>query len=309
MTGGFLRSLPLLTSHGHVLDASENCFGRLRSSAEVAGDFDALRRRIEEDGYVYLPGYLDCDQVLEARYEITRRLAEKGLLDPARPHIEAVARPGVRVSFRPDLARENPPLLRLLYSGRVMDFYRQFLGGPVRHFDFTWFRAVGPGQGTPAHCDLVYMGRGTHNLYTAWIPYGDVPLELGGLIVLEKSHLKSDRIKKYLERDVDSYCLNGPTAPLIAAGQKAHDFEGWLSKNPVTLRAKLGGRWLTAEFRAGDFLTFKMTLVHASLDNHTDRIRLSSDSRYQRAEEAVDERWVGDKPVGHGLAGKRGRVC
>jgi hypothetical protein len=53
-----------------------------------------------------------------------------------------------------------------------------------------------------------------------------------------------------------------------------------------------------------------MFLVHASLDNRTaNRLRLSSDCRYQRASEPVDDRWVGAQPPGHGTAGKRGRVC
>jgi ectoine hydroxylase-related dioxygenase (phytanoyl-CoA dioxygenase family) len=66
---------------------------------------------------------------------------------------------------------------------------------------------------------------------------------------------------------------------------------------------------LTAEFAAGDMVTFSVTLVHASLDNQTAEVRLSSDSRYQRANEAVDDRWVGADPAGHSRAGKRGRIC
>jgi hypothetical protein len=52
-----------------------------------------------------------------------------------------------------------------------------------------------------------------------------------------------------------------------------------------------------------------MGTVHASLDNHSNRIRLSSDSRYQLASEPADERWVGAAPVGHGVGGKRGKAC
>jgi hypothetical protein len=77
----------------------------------------------------------------------------------------------------------------------------------------------------------------------------------------------------------------------------------------VTLREKLGGRWLTTEFRMGDVLTFTMGTVHASLDNHTNRFRLSSDSRYQLASEPIDDRWIGEKPPAHGPQGKRTRIC
>jgi hypothetical protein len=86
-------------------------------------------------------------------------------------------------------------------------------------------------------------------------------------------------------------------------------WDGSVSEDPVELREQLGGRWLTAEYRAGDLLTFSTYTIHASLDNRSERIRLSSDSRYQLASEPVDERWIGEAPVGHGPAGKRGRIC
>ena len=48
-------------------------------------------------------------------------------------------------------------------------------------------------------------------------------------------------------------------------------------------------------------------------DNTTDTLRLSTDSRYQRADAAVDERWIigenGEAPVGHGAGAKRGKIC
>jgi len=71
----------------------------------------------------------------------------------------------------------------------------------------------------------------------------------------------------------------------------------------------LGGRWLTTDFKAGDVLSFGMGTVHASLDNHSNCFRLSSDSRYQLASLPVDERWVGRNPIGHGIAGNQGRAC
>ncbi|HEX8372272.1 MAG TPA: phytanoyl-CoA dioxygenase family protein [Chthoniobacterales bacterium] len=168
---------------------------------------------------------------------------------------------------------------------------------------FVWLRAMGIGKGTPPHCDIVYMGRGTHRLYTAWIPYGPVSYELGGLMLLEKSHLQAERIRNYLNSDVDAFCTNRPEVP---GGKK---FNGTLSKNPVTLQEKMGGRWLTEEYQMGDILTFRTDLVHASTDNTTRNVRLSTDTRYQRSDEPIDQRWVGPEPIGHSQAGKRGRIC
>ena len=52
-----------------------------------------------------------------------------------------------------------------------------------------------------------------------------------------------------------------------------------------------------------------MTLVHGGLDNQLNRMRLSSDTRYQRASQPIDERWIGADPIANKRAGKRGRVC
>jgi len=292
---------------GHRLETEPDRFGALRSSIDAVDDPGELRRRMGEDGYLYLPGYLDRELVLAARRNICDRLAEQGALMPGTPPIEAVAAPGVEFKFRPDLAEGNRPLDELLYSGRMIDFYVDFLGGDVRFFDFTWLRAVAPGRGTAPHGDSVFMNRGTTNLYTAWVPLGDISYELGGLIVLEGSHRLDEIRHDYGRQDVDSYCANHDDAALYAANQKW--WNGALSDDPVALRAQLGGRWLTTEFRAGDLLTFTIYTVHGSLDNQSNRIRLSSDSRYQLAAEPIDERWVGDPPIGHGVAGKRGRIC
>ncbi len=291
-----------LTSGGHALDLSSEAWGELRSSADIADNGPALRQRMREDGYLYVPGYLSRDQVLKAREVVTDRLAVEGMLDAAYPSFEAVANPDKACTFKPELAMQNAALKEVLYSGRMMEFYTLFLGGSVRHFDYTWFRAVSPGKGTSPHCDIVYMSRGTPNLYTAWVPVGDTSLQLGGLMILERSHLQADRFRNYLNRDVDTYCSNRDDA-------KASHWSGTLSNNPVTLREKFQTRWLTAEFKAGDLLTFGMETIHASLDNHSNSIRLSSDSRYQLASESVDERWVGENPIGHSAAGKRGRIC
>lgn len=52
-----------------------------------------------------------------------------------------------------------------------------------------------------------------------------------------------------------------------------------------------------------------MFTLHASLDNRTNRVRLSTDSRYQLANEAVDERWVGENPIAHGPDAKIAMIC
>ena len=303
-------AIPQLSSCGHALDLTEASFGYVRSSADCLNDTAELRRRLEDDGYLYIPGFFDRALIQTARASVCDRLAAAGVLDPAYPSIDGIARAGISSNFNAEPARHNAAIQRVVYGPELLGFYANLFGEPVRHFDYTWFRALSRGQRSTPHWDLVYMGRGTHQLLTCWIPYGDTPIEAGGVMLLEGSHRQSERIKHYLEIDVDAYCENRPKEVDKVLNRGGWSHPGFLSKNPVTLRTKLGGRWLTApQWRMGDFITFGMHLVHGGLDNQTDRLRISTDTRYQRASQPIDERWIGDEPIANTRAGKRGRVC
>ena len=81
------------------------------------------------------------------------------------------------------------------------------------------------------------MGRGTRDkLMTAWVPIGDVPLHIGGLMILEGSHLKHERLASYLNRDVDAYCANNPNAEKVEAG-----FRHGVDLRPESERARWNG--------------------------------------------------------------------
>lgn len=298
-----------LHSCQHELDLAPDAFGELRRSDDLLGRPDALRQRLADDGYLFVPGFFERELILTARASVVARLAAEDALDPAYPTDEAVARADRTMTYRGDFALRNPSVERVVFGPELLGFYTAIFAEPVRHFDHIWFRAVSHGQGTPPHCDLVYMSRGTHQLYTCWIPYGEVPLDVGGLMILEDSHHKSERLKNYLSVDVDLYCENNPAQVEKVKEKGGWSHPGWLTNNPVVLRERLGGRWLTAEYRPGDLLTFNMTLVHASVDNQTHRIRLSSDTRYQRASQPADARWIGANPAGHGPRAKRGLIC
>ncbi len=304
-----ISSLPSLTAVGKVLDTSPEAFGELKESNDILNDTAAIRARIKEDGYLFFRGLLNRDEVLAARQEMVLRLEREGLLLPGTDPMDAIARsgPDLQMQFRPDLAQNNIPLRWVLYGGALMEFFERFLGGPVLHYTFTWVRCVAPGQGTgtPPHYDIVYMGRGTKKLYTAWAPMGRIDYQRGGLVILENSH-KHERLKQgYGQKDVDAYCINREDDESL----HAYGGNGWLTNDPVRLRRSMHGRWLTTEFEPGDVIIFEMFLVHCSLDNQSNGFRLSTDSRYQLASEPADERWIGANPPGHSLAGKRGKIC
>ena len=176
----------------------------------------------------------------------------------------------------------EPPFLNLVESPEIMNFCEGFYDAPVITYDYKWLRVVGPGGFTGAHYDIVYMGRGTERLVTCWTPLGDVPLDMGPLVILVGSH-RFDVLKEtYGKMDVDRDHVTGS-----------------FSYDPIELADRYGGQWGTSSFEMGDVLIFSMFTMHGSLDNTTHRFRLSTDTRYQRADEPVDERWIGDDPIAH----------
>jgi ectoine hydroxylase-related dioxygenase (phytanoyl-CoA dioxygenase family) len=302
------RTFPPLLSCNHALDPAHIAF--MSDATDLLKDAPALRERLEEQGYLLLRGVLDKDHVADARRAMLQRLADEDILETDQHDLmEGILRPGAALGWRADLARDNPAVERVVYDGAMMDIFRALLAGPVRHFDYTWVRAIPPGPATQPHCDIVYMGRGTRELYTAWTPIGDAPLELGGLMILEDSHRHPRLHETYCRRDVDAVCTNRP-APNPDARFVPRGNNGRISSNPVQLRRTLGGRWLIEDFFAGDVVIFRTDLVHGGLDNRTaDRLRLSTDTRYQSANQPVDERWIGADPPAHGPRAKRHMIC
>lgn len=258
----------------------------LRDSNDLLDDASALRARLAEDGYLLIRELRPRSSVLDIRREILTSLEQKGALAPGTDPMDGVIRPGAghettSVRGKDDL-RRTPAFQRFVRMPEVTGFFKHLLGGPVGTFDFQWLRIAGHGAASAVHADIVFMGRGTRNLYTCWTPLGDVSLDMGPVVLLQGSH-QIDRVKQtYGQCDVDRDLI-----------------EGWISKDPIEMVNLFGGRWSTTEFRAGDVLIFGMYLLHASLTNTSNRYRISVDARYQLASEPFDGRWVGENPVTH----------
>ena len=320
-----LPATPHPTFGCQALDTSPDHFGPLRPSIDAVEDRDELYRRLAQDGYLFLPGFLDRDQVVAARLSSLECLAELDLFQEGYPLVEGVLKPGVHKRSADEPTRDNPALQQLLYAGRMMELYEFILGGPIRHYDYTWFRAKTPtaNAATEPHCDIVYMGRGSKRVHTSWTPLGDVPYEMGGLMILEKSHLQEELKQSYGQTDVDVYCENEGEAIALIAQARGENRElsseekqsikwttlGAFAADPITAQNQVGGRWLSAEYSMGDLIVFGMYLMHGSHDNQTDRIRISTDSRYQLAAEPMDERWVGKNPIMNSVRVAKGMIC
>ena len=259
----------------------------LRDSNERLDDHDALQARMAEDGYLLIRGLHDRDEVLTARQHILEKLSERGMLDVNAPLMEGIfnlayhepASTGAMGNV--ELAK-LPSFLKLVEGPPIINVFEHFLEGDVLTFDYKWLRTAGTGAGSPIHCDIVYMGRGTRKLYSCWTPIGDVSLDMGPLVLCLGSH-HFDKIRQtYGQADVDRDLI-----------------EGHFSHDPAEVVDRFGGRWATTEFEAGDVIIFSMDTMHASLVNTSKKVRISADTRYQLASERVDERWVGKTPIKH----------
>jgi ectoine hydroxylase-related dioxygenase (phytanoyl-CoA dioxygenase family) len=131
-------------------------------------------------------------------------------------------------------------------------------------------------------------------------------------MLLEGSHRLEDVKNTYGQLDVDTVCTNRHEPTDATSGERNWEQRvngGKYADDALELQETFGLRWLTSDYRAGDVLIFGMYMMHASGDNHSHGLRLSSDTRYQLASEPVDDRWVGENPPGHGPGGKRGMIC
>lgn len=252
--------------------------GHLRESQDALGDTAALWQRLDTDGYLLLRGFIDRQTVLAGRRIIMEALHAQQALAPDTPILDGVMPRGGRTArLRSEALVQHPAVLEILENSALFDLFEALFGEPALTFNYKWMRAVGNDQYTGAHYDFVYMGRGSHNLYTVWIPFGDIPIEQGTLAVCRGSHNLNSfaRIRDtYGRSDVDR-----------------DGIEGWFERDPMAIVDRFGGQWLGSDYRAGDIILFGMHTMHASTTNLTNMYRLSCDVRYQPASEPVDERW------------------
>jgi ectoine hydroxylase-related dioxygenase (phytanoyl-CoA dioxygenase family) len=123
----------------------------------------------------------------------------------------------------------------------------------------------------------------------AWPAVGDAPVEMGGLVYLEGS----DAWGRKMEAEFAAKSADLPPEERISAYNRHMTKGGWLSKNLADLADRLDTRWLMADYEAGDMVVHSPYMIHAATanENPEGRMRLSTDIRYQRADDAIDDRW------------------
>jgi hypothetical protein len=229
-----------------------------------------LRQRAAEDGYLCLRGLLPAEDVLAMRLLVLNHCQGAGWLDDQAPLELGRTRPGLAPEVEGHSA-DWSRFYKLLYTRRELHAFNQhprmlaamgaLVGGAVLPHARLIVRTMFPGTATfttPPHQDCYYIG-GTLDTWTAWIPLGDCPEELGGLAVAVGTHRRGPQ----------------PVHQAQGAGGHAVDAEPELE-------------WVTGPMAAGDVLLFHSCTIHQARDNRTsDRMRLSCDFRYQALDQPV----------------------
>lgn len=270
--------------------------GQFKNSTSV-GEPLTLRKRLHDDGYLFLRDVVDPAVILAAREEVFSRLVEVGeIRSPASAGIATGE--SQREELVDDLIEfwksvsEGPVLRKVSHGAQIRALMETVYGEPSLPQDYLWVRPRSVGWSTGFHYDHPFFARGSRNIYTVWIPLGDIPYSDGPLMLVEDSHKFDDLIGPIHDRDDQ---ING--SPKVAE-QAA--FEGEWTQDPVSFAMKRNVRMLSTEFRTGDVLIFGMNMLHGSMDNRSTvgQVRLSCDVRYQPASDPIDARYFGPHPTG-----------
>jgi hypothetical protein len=238
--------------------------GEFRTSNDAFDDPAELRRRIEEEGYLFIKGLQDKDKLMSLRKDMLTVMMAGGWLVEGTDPVDGIADVSKRCTEGDieytDVYRVIQSLESFHESGHwpeVVSMIEKIVDGPVlphpQKIARLWFPKY-TDHTTPIHQDFVHF-QGSFDTYTCWAPVGDCPMELGSLALIPGSH-KVDKV-------VDHHFSLG-------AGALAIHTED------------LSGEWLSNDFEIGDSLIFHSLTVHQALPNVTeDRMRVSLDNRYQ----------------------------
>lgn len=251
------------------------CLSELRESNDVRHDADELRRRLNDDGYLFFRRLIDPDRLLSLRREMLTAMQSGGWLIAGTDPIDGIANPDARCTEGDlDYTDVYHDVYRLqafheiAHCGSVLNLLETIRGCSMmphpQKIARLWFPKFTE-HTTPTHQDFVHF-QGNHDNLTCWSPVGDCPRELGGLAVLRGSH-KVDRVLEH------HFSLGA----------------GSLHLDPET-HPELTGEWLTTDYQIGDTLIFPFLTVHKALPNVTEnRLRVSLDNRYQRVGDPIAE--------------------
>ena len=288
-----LRERPLL-SNGYTLASRPDRLGWLVPSYPGL-PIDVLRDQYDVQGYVWLKHLIAPAEVWDFRARYFAALRSAAMIAPESNPVDGIyAGSGENKRLVTEKLVEISRWARyeaFCLAKPIVDFYEALFQAPIYLHKRMLIRHTRPGDPncTGAHYDLVYLRAGTDRLCTSWIPIGDIPVDMGGLVYLEGS----DGWGRTMEAEFSIKNADLSPEERLSAYNKNMNEAGWLTKNLPELADRLSTRWLMADYEAGDMVVHSPYMIHASTmnENPEGRMRLSTDIRFQRASDEIDPRW------------------
>ncbi|GLV55274.1 phytanoyl-CoA dioxygenase [Dictyobacter sp. S3.2.2.5] len=283
-----------LMSNGYQLSQTPQRLGWLEPTDPTL-PMEQLRQKYRADGYLWLKGILNREAVQTFRRRFFAAMQVSGLLAAGSDPEEGIYSGETtqkELAHRIFMeAHRWPEYEAFCTAPEIVHFYEEFLGGEIYLHKRKLIRYNVPGDArtTGAHYDLVYLRGGTDHLCSSWIPIGDIPVEMGGLTYLEGS----DAWGRKMEAEFSLKNADLPPEERISAYNK-NMREGWLTNDLPELAERVNSRWLIADYECGDMVVHSPYMIHAATVNYNSgqRIRLSTDIRYQRKDDDIDMRWT-----------------
>ncbi len=236
-------------------------------SRDSVDDGPALQARMEQDGYLFISGLLPAEEIETLRLKQLRIGLEEGWIRTDTPLTDGIANlSGFAVEPEPEYMRIMGRMTKIqeFYAlpqhPNIIGMFERMFGEAVLPHAKVIGRYLFPQREaftTPPHQDFVFI-RGTPETYTAWIPFHDLPPNMGGLQIAAGSH---------------------------KAG--VYDYAPALGVGGMGIIDSLEDTWVNNPFKQGDVLIFHSMVVHKGIPCTGNRLRLSMDTRYQRLSEPV----------------------
>ena len=283
----------------------------------------ALAQTFAEHGYVLLRGALSTTQVQAAAAEVFGRLAAEGEI--CQPALDRQWTGGSnRAERNPNLGTfwqnvcEGPRLRDVSHGTEMRGIVSALYGEPCRPFDLMYMRPTIKGEGTALHADFTFFAADPRDekMVNAWIPFSDVPVSEGPLVVVEKSHSITEIAGPLRDIEFVDKETGGSAADADRMTQVAYRANPVLAEcHPIEFAEHYRTRLLTTAFQPGDVIIISMFLIHGACDHiggsGSERtVRLSVDIRFQPEAHPTDDiRWFGRNPrnsTGGGYGGMSG---
>jgi hypothetical protein len=224
-------------------------------SNDLLGNRTALQARWDEDGYLFFRDVLDHEPLERMRGLLVDHLDHHGFARREDRAVRWTGKERENFSFFPVKEMNEQRAARtVMEDPAIRAFFQRLFGVPLYWVPFTEYRTSPPAIDKNRsrfdfiHADAVYSDR--LDFIICWIPLSDIDAQVGGLAVAQGLHKLPSLHKKEGDKII-----------------------------PIELSDVPGDAWRRTNYRLGDVLLMSRNTPHSGLSNHSDRFRLSLDTR------------------------------